>query len=109
MPTAAGNMSALPARGTHALPRRPFARPAPFLKLRANEIEAARAQFFVSASQPTQSQTADPRLNGNPWSVLFGRRAAVPRRLVRTNGGVRRFAKVCRRLFFVDAGRRSAK
>src|SRR5512133_3792403 len=63
MPTAAGTCPRSPARGTHALPRRPFALPAPFLKLRANEIEAARAQFFVPANQPTRTKTAKTRLN----------------------------------------------
>src|SRR5438046_1138429 len=65
-----------------------------------NEIEAARAQFFFSANQRTQRQTPDARLNGNPWSVLFGRRSAVSRRFVRTSRGVRRFAEVCWGLFY---------
>src|SRR5262245_33848007 len=63
------------------------------------ENNFSRAQLPVSASQPTRTQAADARPNGNPRPVLFGRRAPVPRRLVRTNGRLRRFAKVCRRLF----------
>src|SRR5205085_10951422 len=74
-----------------------------------NEIEAARAQFFVSANQRTESQTADARPNGNPRTVLLGRRPAVSRRFIRDGGRVRGLAKVCRRLFCAHAGNRSAK